>query len=284
MNATSLRAATAALLATAFGAAHAQESVLDLPPDREAWPTELVRRPLTLAQGMFELTLPVNANLAPGDFGKPVFSNPSLYYGVTPDVSVGVRHFTGLCFSGSSNGCADVYDDVSVDSIWSFVRGASTDVAVGAALNATRLSDPFTSNAEVRLAVRYRMGSVAAITLAPQLNVGLSQRDTTATVAVTTATTTTAVRGNREALTVPATLQVQATDRLAVTVGAALAGPLDPEVGGFGDFYTIPVSGEVDYAVTNMIDVGANLSYTNLLGKSSTAANRFGKVFVRARF
>jgi hypothetical protein len=213
-----------------------------------------------------------------------VSSNPSLYYGLTPGVTVGLRHFTGLCFSGSSNGCEKVYDDVSIDSIWSFVRGASTDVAVGAALNATRLSDPWTTNAEVRLAVRYRMGSVAAVTVAPQLNVGLSQRDTTTAVVVTTATTRTAAAGNREVLTIPATLQVQATDRLAVTAGAALAGPLDPAVGGFGDLYTIPVSGEVAYAFTNMLDLGANLSYPNLLGKSSTAAARSGKVFVRARF
>jgi hypothetical protein len=281
MHVTSLRAAVAAILMTALGSAGEEESVLDLPPDKDAWPIELVRRPLTLAQGMIELTLPVNASLAPGAFGKPVFFDPSLYYGVTPNVTIGLRHFVGLCVTGSSNGCEDVYRDASLDAIWSLVRGAFTDVAVGAALNATRLSAPFTSSAEIRVAVRYRVGSVAAITLAPQLDVGLSERDRGTSVV---GTDETAATGNREVITLPATLEVQATERLAIAVGAALAGPLDPALGGFGDAYAIPVSGEVDYALTNMLDVGANLSYRNLLGKGSTAADRFGKVFVRARF
>jgi hypothetical protein len=283
MNARSLRAAAAAslVLAAAAGLARAdEESVLDRPPDKDAWPTELVRRPLTLAQGMFELTLPVNANLAPGAVAQPVFLNPSLYYGVTPNVTVGLRHFVGLCVTGSSNGCGDVYNDVSVDSIWSFVREQNTDVALGAALNASHL-DPVTLNAEVRLAARYRMGSVAAVTVAPQLNFGLTERDTQATIVGTNATT---ASGNREVLTVPVTLQVQGTDRLAVAVSTAIAGPLDPQVGGFGDSYTIPLAAEVDYAVTNMLDLGANFSFTNLAGKNSTSDARFGKVFARARF
>jgi hypothetical protein len=284
MNARSLRAAAAVslVLAAAAGVARGEEeeSILDRPPDKDAWPTELVRRPLTLAQGMFELTLPVNANMAPGAFGEPVFVNPSLYYGVTPNVTVGVRHFVGLCVTGSSHGCGDVYNDVSVDSIWSFVRGQNTDVALGAALNASHL-DPVTLNAEVRVAARYRMGSVAAVTVAPQLNFGLTERDTQATIVGTNATT---ASGNREVLTIPVTLQVQGTDRLAAAVSTALAGPLDPQVGGFGDAYTIPLAFEADYAVTNMLDLGANFSFTNLAGKNSTSDARFGKVFARARF
>jgi hypothetical protein len=153
-------------------------------------------------------------------------------------------------------------------------------VALGAALNASHL-DPVTLNAEVRLAARYRMGSVAAVTVAPLLNFGLTERDTQATIVGTNATT---ASGNREVLTVPVTLQVQGTDRLAVAVSTAIAGPLDPQVGGFGDSYTIPLAAEVDYAVTNMLDLGANFSFTNLAGKNSTSDARFGKVFARARF
>lgn len=279
--------AAAALLAAAPAAA--QESILDRPPEKEAWPIRIVERPLTLAQDMFELTLPVNANLSPGDFAKPVFLNPSLYYGVTPFLTVGVRHFVGLCVSGAADGCPDVYRDVSLDAIWSVVRGGGAggglDVALGAALNATHLSDPFTSSVEARLTVRYRAGTMAALTLAPQLDVGLTQRDVApggTPIAGTTATT--AAFGNREILTVPASLQVQVLEPLAISAGLALVGELDPLVGSFGDTYTIPVSAEVDWSFTNTVDVGATLSFLNLLGKDSTADQRFGKVFVRARF
>lgn len=262
-------------------------SLLDQPRSKEDWPQELVRRPLTLAPGMLELTLPVNANLSDGAVGEPVFLNPSLYYGVTQGLTVGVRHFLGLCVTGGDHGCPKVYNDVGIDTIWSLGQGDTWDFALGAALNATRF-DPFTLSAEGRLAARWRLYPLA-VTVAPQLDVGLTERDTgVATIAgggggVGGGAGATGL-GNREVLTIPVTVQLQATRQLAVSVGVALSGPLSTAGDlGFGDLYTIPVAAGVDYALTSMLDLGAAFSFSNLLGKDGSADDRFGKVFARIR-
>ena len=61
-----------------------------------------------------------------------MFLNPSVSYGVTDDWTVGIRHFVGVCPSGEDNGCEQLYDDVSVDTLYSFGRRGPVDVAARA--------------------------------------------------------------------------------------------------------------------------------------------------------
>jgi hypothetical protein len=218
---------------------------------------------------------------------------------VSDKLTVGVRHFLGLCVSGRANGCSKVYNDVGVDTIWSLGQSDTWDFALGAALNATDF-DPFTLNAEGRVAARWRMYPFA-VTLAPQLNVGLNERDTGRAEIVggggAAGGAGATALPNREVLTIPLTLQVQATRQVAVSVGAAISGPLSG-VGvrdgfggelGFGDLYRIPVTLGVDCALTNMLDLGAAFNFGNVFGANSDAGSRnrfddrFGKVFARIR-
>ncbi len=269
-----LRAAATALLV--LGAARAEESVLDLPVEKEGWPTELVHRPLTLAKDMLEVAVPVNIDWSKDRFGKPVFVSPSVYYGVADGVTVGIRHFLGLCLSGSSNGCPNTYNDVSLDSIWRLARSSAAgglDLALGAALNAAPLTDPFTLSVEGRIIAKWAVGPLA-LALAPAFNVGITERDTSAKTAPLAFPLATypfgwvqGSAGNKEFMSIPATVQVQIVPQLAVSLAAALDGPLDPAVGNFSDYVTIPVGAVVAFTPVHDVDVGVSFTFLNLLGK-----------------
>jgi hypothetical protein len=274
-------AAAAAFLAALAAPAGAQESILDRPIEKEGWPIEITRRPLTLAPDMAEVTVPVDINLSKDRAGKPVSLAPSLYYGVADGVSVGIRHFLGLCVSGGDNGCPKVYDDVSVDTIWRLWRGSGTDLAFGAALNASPVTDPFTLSGEVRLIGRITAGPVA-LAAAPAFTFGITHRDDaglkTAPLAFPLATYPYGFwqtdAGNKELLAIPVSLQFQATPNALLAVSATLDGPLNPIVGGFSDVYTIPVGAAVVVSPTNMFDLGASFTFLNLLGKQVGGASR----------
>jgi hypothetical protein len=246
---------------------------------KENWPLELTRRPLTLAPGMAEITIPVNINLSPDLVGKPIFLNPSIYYGVTRDITVGVRHFVGLCVTGASNGCPDVYNDVGIDSVFSLVRSQAFDVALGLGLDMFRITDPTTLAAEARVQFKYGTGPVALVFI-PTLAVGLANRDEVAPT-----TTGFALHqlgpfaqesiGNRESLSLPLQLEVQLASPLAVFGTVSVSGPLDPPVGTFGDFYSVPVNAGIQLALSRQVDVGALLSWPMLAGPNHNGDLRF---------
>jgi hypothetical protein len=281
-------AAAAVLLAwTALAGAQdsvlEQPSVLDQPVEKEGWPIEITRRPLTLARGMAELTVPVGVNLSEGSAAKPVFVSPSLYYGVTPWVTVGLRHFLGLCLTGSDNGCPHVYNDLSIDSVWRLLHGGVVDLAFGAALNAAPISNPFTLSGEVRLIARVGGGPVA-VAIAPTFNFGLTERDSapskTYPLAFPLATYAygwyeQTQSENKEVISIPATLTFQVMKAVAVSLAAALHGPLNPSTGDFGDFYRIPMGAAVVVSPTRAVDVGASFTFLNLLGRSVPGVGRW---------
>jgi len=274
-------AAVAALLAITVAPAAAQESILDRPMEKEGWPVEITRRPLTLALGMAEVMVPVGINLSKDRAGKPVFLAPSLYYGVSDGASVGIRHFLGLCVSGGDNGCPKVYDDVSVDTIWRLYRGSGTDLALGVALNASPVVDPFTLAGEVRLIGRITAGPVA-LAAAPAFTFGITHRDDaqvkTAPLAFPLATYPYGFvefdAGNKELLAIPVSLQLQATPNALIAVSATLDGPLNPAVGSFSDVYTIPLGAALVLSPSNMLDLGASFTFLNLAGKQASGTGR----------
>lgn len=282
-----LAAAIAALVFTAVPAA-AQESAI-LQSDRENWPFELTRRPLTLAQGMFELWLPLNFDLSSGADGEPIFLNPSLMFGMSDRWTLGVRHLRGLCLSGEDDGCPEVYDDISVDSLYSLGRMAGLDLALGLALNVAPLVDETTLAGEVRFVLRAG-GGASAVTLAPTLNFGVNDRDENPkryplvmNLGTYNAVLPQDVGENKEWLLLPATLQLQLAPTFAVAVSAALNGPLNPEVGDYGDYWTIPVGAAAVFTPWRYLDVGAAFTFPRLLGEDEDADERFLSVFVAFR-
>jgi hypothetical protein len=274
-------AALAAILVA--GAAHAQSDDKPLlATSRENWPTEITRRPLTLAGGMAELTVPVSVNISKGADWKPWTIAPSLYFGVSDRWMLGVRHLSGLCLGSDANCGTKKYNDVSVDSLFSLGRGGGLDLALGLAVNYAPI-DPATWSGEARLLMRAG-GGAFAFTLAPTVNFGFNDRDSRIkwsgeTFNLGTYNLNRAVAfpsaANREVLLVPLTVQLQLGPTLAVAVGSALEGPLNPLTGSFGDYYQIPLQGAVVVTPIPWIDLGASLTFNNAFGKNTNDTTRW---------
>ena len=235
---------------------------------KASWPEELVKRPLTLAEGLGQLDVPVVVNLSTDEVGQPVFIPLNLAYGVTSTATVAITHAIGLCLTGTSNGCDKVYNDVGLQGLFAVVPSGPVQMALAAGLQFVSLSDPFAVAAVVGFDSRYGTG-VVALRIDARLSIGLNQRDA----------------GNRETLTLPVSLQVQATRNLALSLGSGLFAPLDPVVGSFSELYAIPLLFGVTYT-SGRLDVGASFAFANLhaTGGASATDARLGQAFVSLRF
>jgi hypothetical protein len=280
-------AAVAAALAVVTPRARAAESLGDR---RDAWPSEITKRPLTLATGMLELWVPVQLNASKGADWKPVTSNPSIAFGITDEWTIGIRHLVGLCFGGASNGCATVYNDAGVFTRLSLLRGAGLDVAIQGGVDATRWSEPRMWAANAGLILRAGGGALA-LTAEPMVSFGLKDRDTTSSrttgfgwnLGSYDIVTSEATFGNKEHLSVPVTVQLQLGPALALAVGASLEGPLNPPSGSFSDFYRIPAGAALIVTPFKYLDIGASFTMPAFAGKNDTRDVRFISAFVAIR-
>jgi len=229
---------------------------------KESYPVALVDRPLTLAAGMLEIDVPVNIEMSKDRFGKPVSIAPSLYYGVGDSVTVGIFHETGLCLTGTDNGCAKVYNDVGAQGILSLYRSGDYQLVAKLGLDVARISDPTVLQGRGGLAGKGTFGRFAL-----------------AWDAGVTVVLTNRAPGGNESLDVTLTPQIQILDSLAVVATIGLSSPFES----FSDVYQIPVGFGLELTPVRSLDVGARFAFTNLLGKFSTADARVGQVFVRFR-
>ena len=97
----------------------------------------------TLHQGAINIDGDLVIGLSKGSAWKPIQIIPNLYYGVSNELTAGFANNTnaeifqavsapggrGLCLSGSSNGCAHVYNSFSLDALFSFMRSSTMDLA-----------------------------------------------------------------------------------------------------------------------------------------------------------
>jgi hypothetical protein len=291
------RAAAAAALMVTTVTARAAEQPAMVGTTRDNWPTEITKRPLTLAQGMFEIAAPVQFNASEDADWKPITLNPSVAFGITDRWMLGVRHFVGVCFGGADNGCAHVYNDVSAYTRIAFARTHGVDLAVQGAFNVAPLTDNEAYSAEAGLLARFGGGALA-LTVQPTVSFGLNDRDTlrsrttpipwnfgTYDIITPTSTQTVggAIVGNKEHLSVPATLQLQLGPAFALAAGASLEAPLNPEVGSFSDYYQIPIGFAAVFTPARHIDIGASFTFPNLAGKNNTSDTRQLAAFLALR-
>jgi hypothetical protein len=257
-------------------------------------------RPLSLPAGAIEVIAPLNVGASGGAGGEPVSLNPSVYYGVTDSLTVGLRHFVGVCVAGEERGCRTVYDDASLDAIYALggadVAGGRLDLASGAALNAGSL-DPLALGGELRLQARYAAGRFAAF-LTPTFGFGLTERDTILgaedanRLPLAFPLYTTGGFGwyweqparNREWMAVPLTVVFAATDRLSLAAGVGIAGALDEDVAPFDDAYVVPAAVAASYALRPGIDLGASLTLPSVAGPNEDRDVRGFRVFGALRF
>ncbi len=214
---------------------------------------------VTLHQGGIMIDGDVVIGLSSGSAGKPIQIVPNLYYGVSNELSVGLAHNPGaeifqtdgrgLCLSGTSGGCAKVYNNLSLDALFSFMRSSTMDLAGHGGLDFISLDPMFLS---LRLGVKGKtMAGPLVIVFDPSLNIGLTKRSA----------------GNKELLQLPVRVGFMATPQLNIGVSIALRGAID----GFGDNYNIPVGVGGTFAINNMLDVRAQFTFDNLAGKGGGA-------------
>jgi len=272
------------------GAARAQRYGAAAEPyaiTKDEWPDEVLRRPLTLAQGLAQLTLPVTLNLSNGSEGQPVYVPAILAFGVTDAFTVAINHDTGICLSGTSNGCPKVYNDIGLQGFLSMSPRGAFQSALVVGVQAASLRDPFAAAAVVGFDSRYSTGTVA-LRFDPRLAIGFAERD----ALVSSRPVPVAldfhgapiVAGNRESLFLPVALQLQATRNIALTVGSGIAVQLDPLVGSASDTLSVPLGISAAFT-TSRVDLGASFGFANLRGSGAASGTdvRTGQVFVSLR-
>jgi hypothetical protein len=219
---------------------------------------------VTLRQGTISVDGDVVMGLSKGNAFKPIQIVPNLYYGVSDELTAGFAHNTnaeifqavstpggrGLCLSGSSDGCAHVYNSFSLDALFSFLRRNTVDLAAHGGVDF--VLDPFLLS--LRLGVKGKVGlGPMVLVFDPSANIGLIKR-----------------YENKEYLQVPVRIGFVVMSRLNVGVSAALNGQLD----GFGDNYVVPVGAGATFAVNGAVDLRAQFAFDNLAGKNSSADRR----------
>jgi len=214
---------------------------------------------VTLRQGAISIDGDVVVNLSSGRVGKPVQIVPNLYYGVNDALTVGFAQNplaeifqtagSGICFGGSSNGCPGFYNNFSVDGLYSFLRSSTMDLAGHGGVDFGSL-DPFRMSLRAGVKGKLMAGPVMLV-FDPFISFGLNDRS--------------GPNGNKEVLALPLRAGFMVTPQLNVGASVGLIGPLD----GFGDNVNIPLGAGATFAVSNMVDVRAQFTFTDLNGSGA---------------
>jgi hypothetical protein len=222
---------------------------------------------ITLRQGGIGIDGDVAVGLSKGAAGKPISIVPNVYYGVTDVLTLGLasNHGSeifqnavgqGLCLSGQSNGCGKVYNNVSLDGLFSFARSGTMDVGVHGGLDTEFGADTL---AQLRLGVKGKLlAGQFQLVFDPSLSIGLNKRD---------------AAFNKEVLVLPVRLGFLVTPQLNLGLSVAFASLIDPPSPvGIGDIYQVPVGIGGTFAINNMLSVRAQF----VLDELGSASNRLG--------
>ena len=234
--------------------------------DASAAPSTGTAPLVTLRQGGFSIDGDVVIGLSSGSAGKPINIVPNFYYGINDQLSVGLAHNPGaeifqtegrgLCLTGDMDGgCPKVYNNLSLDSLYSFSRSSTMDIAFHGGLDFISLSDP--TALSLRLGVKGKtMVGPLIIVFDPSVNIGLTERDI-----------------NKESISLPVRLGFLVTPQLNLGLSLALLGPLNPPIGGFGDFYRVPLGVGGTFAINSQLDVRAQFTLDQLIAGSNGGAD-----------
>ena len=220
---------------------------------------------VTLKQGGISVDGDIAVGMSSGAAGKPISIVPNVYYGVNEVLTVGLASNpgseifqnvagAGLCLSGQADGCQKVYNNISLDGLYSFSRSGTMDVAAPAGLDTSFGDDTLLG---LRAGVKGKMlAGPLVLVFDPSLRFGLNNRDSSF---------------NKEFLSLPVRLGFMATPQLNVGLSVAFNALIDPPSPiGVGDIYQVPVGIGGTFAINNMIDVRAQFTL-NTLGSASNS-------------
>ncbi len=256
--------ATLALILTAVAPARADERGAGTVYDRDTFPYgDRVNQPLTLPATLLRLDVPVVANLSKDHVGEPVFVPLALDVGITRNVQLGVFSSEGLCLSGKSHGCGDVFGDVGGRAMIGLSRTPESQLALEVNLLAAHLADAVYQAAA---AVRYKhsMGFVGVtldLGLASQLN-NRANADST------------------ERVFADAEGALQFGERLSAFGIIGINRRLNTAAGHEARF-NVPLTVGVEYEPVRKLDVGVEIGFPNLLGEDATIGERQLTILLR---
>ena len=208
---------------------------------------------MVLPKGRLLLDAFAEINLSSDAVFKPFSLTPDLWYGVTPDVTIGLTHsslarigFMGgvgdaLCLTGSSNGCDGVYPGAALLLRYGLKKG-NTPMAFEGGIVINDF-DPFQIAVKLGLAGRYESGKIA-VEFMPNVQFGLTNREPTAGMGVIVVT-------NKEVLSIPLSLLYKATPVVTLQLQTGAFIPLEDT----GDGYFIPLTIGGHYTVNNSLSL-----------------------------
>jgi hypothetical protein len=242
------------------------------------YPDEYALRPLTLAAGMFQATLPVVLSLSKKAVLKPVWIPLDLRFGVTNEFEVFVSHTRygsqqavggGLCLGGTGRGCEKFYNNVNVGGQFSFLKNAGVELSGLLALEFRRISDPMYLAVDVGVGFKY-VAAPISVKLAPQIGIGVNKRAGSTTNLGGGVTLESP--GNKEVISVPLQIAFQAAPQIAIFLDSGIFG----RVSHFGDNYGVPVGIGGSYLAMHGLDVGIEFMLRSALAGSSYSSDTKG--------
>jgi hypothetical protein len=223
--------------------------------------TDFVARPIVLAHHQLDAELVADINLAPRDIGESTSLAPDVWFGVLPELTIGLVHSSPsvdrfspgatFCVIHQATGCTSTYHGSGVDVRYAVLTGPLAVAPRGRLL--LRELDPFKPALTLGALVRWTHGRFA-ITGDPYLQLGLANRD----------------QGNRAQLFLPIAFAVQPLARWEL----ALRTGFNSELAVIEDGWHVPIAVATRVALDAHIDVGIMLGFASLFGPQNTAKER----------
>jgi hypothetical protein len=223
-------------------------------------------------KGKLVLDAQLEINLSSGNAFKPVSLAPDLWYGVTDDITLGLVHsslgetgFIGaagdsLCLTGSSDGCAHVYNKVGLDGRIRLKRPLALDVG----LYVNSFSDPFQLDAKIGLDARWAWDKLS-LELQPSIFIGLTNRAPKDAMGNPIPS-----EANSETLFIPATVAYRVAPKADLALQAGLVLPFTDT----SNTWSVPISLAARFAATPKLGIGLAFTFLDLIGGASTADDR----------
>jgi hypothetical protein len=241
-------------------------------PPAEPEKPGLIAPLLTLYKGKIVIAgETLQMNLSADDVAAPISVAPSLWYGATDKLTVGLTHDfgttpwtprpvfrglsrtvlgmetgylagTGICLTGTDNGCPRPYDNLGVDVLHSLKVGRLA-VASHPGIDVGSF-DPFFLDVRIGILGTLMVTPKLALVFDPRLQIGLTSRD----------------EGNTEAIDLPVWVWYEINNKVSAYLHSGLRGTFD----GFGDNYAIPVGIGASYKVNYKLTAGLDFAFTRV--------------------
>ena len=224
---------------------------------------------LVLPKGRAVLDGQLEVNLSSDAAGKPISLAPDIWYGATDQVTVGLVHSDlgdsgfigtvgdGICFTGSSNGCAHVYDNLALHGRYGLAKG-DLALALDGGLSFEQLSDPFLLSFTVGLVGRWHKDKLA-IEFQPRVFIALTHRSADANVMGDVA--------HDDFFSVPGTLMYEVAPKVNVFGQLGFAFSFEHA----GDTFLIPFSVGASYRAMPQLDLWLAFSLPGLFSNTVDA-------------